>query len=34
MIEFFIKIFEIIQLYNIKVVTVNDVQRIINYNFY
>ena len=33
-IKFFIKIFKIMQLNNVKVVTANDVQRIINFNFY
>ena len=33
-IEFFIKTFKIIQLNNIKVVTANNVQQIINFNFY
>ena len=34
MIKFFIKIFKIMQLNNVKVVIANDVQRIINFNFY
>ena len=34
MIKFFIKIFKIMQLNNVKVVTANDVQQIINFNFY
>ena len=33
-IKFFTKIFKIMQLNNVKVVTANDVQRIINFNFY
>ena len=33
-IKFFIKIFKIMQLNNVKVVTANDLQRIINFNFY
>ena len=33
-IKFFIKVFKIMQLNNVKVVTANDVQRIINFNFY
>ena len=33
-INFFIKIFIIMQLNNVKVVTANDVQRIINFNLY
>ena len=33
-IESFIEIFKIMQLNNVKVVTANDVQRIINFNFY
>ena len=33
-IKFFIKIFKIMQLNNIKIVIANDVQRIINFNFY
>ena len=33
-IKFFIKIFKIMQLNNVKVVTANDVQRIINFNLY
>ena len=33
-IKFFIKIFKIMQLNNVKVVIANDVQRIINFNFY
>ena len=33
-IKSFIKIFKIIQLNNVKIVTANDVQRIINFNFY
>ena len=33
-IKFFIKTFKIMQLNNVKVVTANDVQRIINFNFY
>ena len=33
-IKFFIKTFKIMQLNNVKVVTANDVQRIINSNFY
>ena len=34
MIKFFIKIFKIMQLNSVKIVTANDVQRIINFNFY
>ena len=34
MIKFFTEIFKIIQLNNVKVVIANDVQRIINFNFY
>ena len=34
MIKFFIKIFKIMQLNNVKVVIANDVQQIINFNFY
>ena len=34
MIKFFIKIFKIMQLNNVKIVTANDIQRIINFNFY
>ena len=33
-IKFFIKIFKIMQLNNIKIMIANDVQRIINFNFY
>ena len=33
-IKFFIKVFKIMQLNSVKVVTANDVQRIINFNFY
>ena len=33
-IKFFIKAFKIMQLNNVKVVTANDVQRIINSNLY
>ena len=33
-IKFFIKAFKIMQLNNVKIVTANDVQRIINFNFY
>ena len=33
-IKSFIKIFKIMQLNNVKIVTANDVQRIINFNFY
>ena len=33
-IKFFIKIFKIIQLNNVKVVTANNIQRIINFNLY
>ena len=33
-IKSFIKTFKIMQLNNVKVVTANDVQRIINFNFY
>ena len=33
-IKFFINVFKIIQLNNVKVVIANDVQRIINFNFY
>ena len=33
-IKFFIKIFKIMQLNSVKVVTANDVQRIINFNLY
>ena len=33
-IEFFIETFKIMQLNNVKVVTANDVQRIINFNLY
>ena len=33
-IKFLIKIFKIMQLNNVKVVIANDVQRIINFNFY
>ena len=33
-IKFFTKIFKIMQLNNVKVVTANDVQRIINFNLY
>ena len=33
-IKFFIKNFKIMQLNNVKVVTANDVQQIINFNFY
>ena len=33
-IKFFIKIFKIMQLNNVKIVTANNVQRIINFNFY
>ena len=34
MIKFFVKTFKIVQLNNIKIVTANDVQRFINFNFY
>ena len=34
MIKFFIKIFKIMQLNSVKIVIANDVQRIINFNFY
>ena len=34
MIKSFTKIFKIMQLNNVKVVIANDVQRIINFNFY
>ena len=34
MIKFFTKIFKIMQLNNVKVVIANNVQRIINFNFY
>ena len=34
MIKFFIKIFKIMQLNNVKIVIANDVQRIINFNLY
>ena len=34
MIKFLTKIFKIMQLNNVKVVTANDVQRIINFNLY
>ena len=34
MIKFLIKIFKIMQLNNVKIMTANDVQRIINFNFY
>ena len=34
MIKFFIKIFKIMQLNNVKIVTANDIQRIINFNLY
>ena len=34
MIEFLIKTFKIMQLNNVKIVTANDVQQIINFNFY
>ena len=34
MIKLFIKVFKIMQLNNVKVVIANDVQRIINFNFY
>ena len=34
MIRFFIKVFKIMQLNNVKIVITNDVQRIINFNFY
>ena len=33
-IKFFTKTFKIMQLNNVKVVIANDVQRIINFNFY
>ena len=33
-IKFFIKTFKIMQLNSVKVVTANNVQRIINFNFY
>ena len=33
-IEFFTKIFKIMQLNSVKIVTANDVQRIINFNIY
>ena len=33
-IKFFIKIFKTMQLNNVKIVTANDVQRIINFDFY
>ena len=33
-IKFFTKTFKIMQLNNVKIVTANDVQRIINFNFY
>ena len=33
-IKFFIKIFKIMQLNNVKIMIANDVQRIINFNFY
>ena len=33
-IKFFIETFKIMQLNNIKIVTANDVQQIINFNFY
>ena len=33
-IKIFIKIFKIMQLNNIKIVIANDVQQIINFNFY
>ena len=33
-IKSFTKIFKIMQLNNVKIVTANDVQRIINFNFY
>ena len=33
-IKFFIKVFKIMQLNNVKVVIANDVQRIINFNLY
>ena len=33
-IKFFIKIFKIMQLNSVKIVTANDIQRIINFNFY
>ena len=33
-IKSFIKIFKIMQLNSVKVVTANDIQRIINFNFY
>ena len=33
-IKFFTKIFKIMQLNNVKIVTANDVQRIINFNLY
>ena len=33
-IKFLIKAFKIMQLNNVKIVTANDVQRIINFNFY
>ena len=34
MIKFFTEIFKIMQLNSVKIVTANDVQRIINFNFY
>ena len=33
-IKFFMKTFKIMQLNNVKIVTANNVQRIINFNFY
>ena len=33
-IKSFTKIFKIMQLNNVKIVTANDIQRIINFNFY
>ena len=33
-IKFFTKIFKIIQLNNVKIITANNIQRIINFNFY
>ena len=33
-IKFFTKVFKIMQLNNVKIVTANDVQRIINFNLY
>ena len=34
MIKFFINVFKIMQLNNVKIIIANDVQRIINFNFY